>query len=80
MAQHKDDTLLEAQRAKLKTLEDITKLLPIYSEAVGVNLLEQSGIAGRILPPTPVQIPWFTFTPGLTFTPGSAQQPTGTAP
>ncbi len=32
--------LKEPQAAKLKVLEDITKLLPIYSEAVQVNLLE----------------------------------------
>lgn len=34
------EALTPAQRAKLKILEDALRLLPLYSEAVGVNLLE----------------------------------------
>jgi hypothetical protein len=33
-------TLTDPQRAKLKTLEDAARLIPIYSEAISVNLLE----------------------------------------
>ena len=34
------ESLTEAQRARLRILDDVVKLLPIYSEAVNVNLVE----------------------------------------
>jgi hypothetical protein len=40
--------LNEKQQAKLTALEEVIKLWPIYSEAVGVNLLEP--VAGTVTP------------------------------
>lgn len=45
--------LNDPQRGRLKALEDITKLLPIYSEGVSVNLVEgfaTFGITGGFIP------------------------------
>ena len=56
--------LAEPQRARLKALEDITKLFPIYSEAVSVNLIEQPAdfggpfrVTGGFIPATRVFFP-----------------------
>jgi len=48
--------LTEPQRAKLRSLEDIFKLLPIYSEAANVNLVENPGDFAPL--------PGFIFSPG----------------
>lgn len=48
--------LTEPQRGKLKILEDALKLLPLYSEAVGVNLLEWS-VGFGVMPMGGVTVP-----------------------
>jgi hypothetical protein len=54
--------LNEKQQPKLKALEDILKLWPIYSEAAGVNLLEPLGLVmpitgGMVREPLPLPAP-----------------------
>lgn len=45
--------LTDPQRAKLKALEDALNLLPLYNEALSVNLLEQAGSPWFIRDPMP---------------------------